>query len=365
MRFNPEILAVARGSRGITQSAFAEQMKWSQGKASKVEHGMIELDVEDINSVASALGYPTDLFFQDDTIRGFGTCCLYHRKRASTPIRTLNQLHDVINIRRIQLSRALRGVSLPHEVNFPALDLDEYDTPERVAKLLRAAWQLPRGPIKNLFDVVECSGGIVLLMDLDAPKIDAISQRAVGLPPIFFLDRGKPADRCRWTLAHEIGHIVMHQTPSPNAEEEADRFAAEFLMPADEIKQDLRQMSIPKAAAMKLHWRVAMQAIIRRAKDTGAITASAYQSLCVRISQLGYRKNEPNPILPETPKTLRRLFDVYLTDRGYTVSELSHCMLCLEGEFKEIYLSNDNGPRLRLVAQKDPAAPVAKPRGRA
>lgn len=363
MRFNPDILAVARGSRGLTQSDLAERLEWSQGKTSKVEHGMIELDDGEVTDVADTLGYPAELFFQEDAIRGFGSCCLYHRKRASTPIRTLNQLHDVINVRRIQLRRPLREIDLPHEVNFPEMDIDEYESPEQIAQLVRAAWQLPRGPIKNLADAVECAGGIIVPMDLGAPKIDAVSQRAVGLPPIFFLDRSKPTDRWRWTLAHEIGHIVMHRVPSPNAEEEADRFASEFLMPADEIKHDLQQMNIAKAAAMKLSWRVSMQAIIRRAKDTGAITGQAYQSLCVRISQLGYRKNEPNPIAPETPKTLRRILDVYLTDRKYTVAELSRCMLSLEEEFREVYLDNGT-PRLRIVEEKNPTPPVAKPRHR-
>lgn len=348
-RFNADILSVARGSRGLSQSELAARLKWSQGKASKVEHGMIELSEEEVCEVARVLNYPVDLFYQGDSIRGFGTCCLYHRKRTTTPTRTLNQLHDTINIRRIQISRLLRGVALPGEADFPSLDIDKYGTPETAAQMLRAAWQLPRGPIKNLSDAVESAGGIIVLMDLGAPKIDAVSQRAIGLPPIFFLDRNKPADRCRFTLAHEIGHIVMHQTPSSNAEEEADRFAAEFLMPEREIKADLRQLTIPRAAVLKLQWRVAMQAIIRRAKDTGAISAAAYRSLCVRISQLGYRKNEPNPIERETPKTFRRIVDLYLGERGYSVAEISSAMLSAEDEFRELYLEDDVAPRLRVI----------------
>src|SRR3989344_1768521 len=173
---------------------------------------MIELSDDEVQSVANTLTYPADLFYQEDAIRGFGSCCLYHRKRTTTPIRTLNQLHDTINIRRIQISRLLRGVELPHEPNFPIMDIDEYESPEQVAQLLRAAWGLPRGPIKNLSDVIESSGGIIVLMDLGTPKIDAVSQRATGMPPVFFLDRSKPADRRRFTLAHEIGHLVMHRT---------------------------------------------------------------------------------------------------------------------------------------------------------
>jgi Zn-dependent peptidase ImmA (M78 family) len=343
------MLAVARGSRGLSQAEFAEALGWSQGKASKVEHGMIGLDDAEVRSAAALLNYPPELFYLDESARGFGTCCLYHRKRASTPIRVLNQLHDVINIRRIQLGRLLQSVSLPHEPNFPVLDVDEYDSPEEIARLLRATWSLPRGPIKNLADAIEAAGGLIVTMDLDTPKIDAVSQRAAGLPPFFFLDRSKPADRCRFTLAHELGHIVMHRTPNANAEEEADRFAAEFLMPGAEIQPELRNLTIARAASLKLRWRTAMQAIIRRAKDTGAISPSSYQSLCVRISQLGYRKNEPNPIEPETPKTLHRVMELYMADRKYTVSELSAAMLCNEQEFRQTFLAVGPPHQLRLV----------------
>jgi len=347
--FNPEILAVARGSRGLSQSVFAKKMRWSQGKASKVEHGLLGISEEEGRQIADILQYPPELFYKADAPCGFGSCCLYHRKRLTTPVRTLNRLHDEINIRRMQIGRLLRGIILPHEPNVPRMDIDEYESPEEVARLLRAAWQLPRGPILNLVDAVERAGGLVVLCDLRAPKIDAVSQRATGLPPILFLDRDKPTDRCRFTLAHEIGHMVMHTAPTPNAEREADRFASEFLMPEHEVKRDLKGITIAKAANLKLKWRVAMQALIRRAKDVGAIGEAKYKSLCVRISQLGYRKNEPNPIKAETPKMLRWVIDLYLRDRGYSIKELSAAMLCLEEEFRRDYLREEDGQSFRVI----------------
>lgn len=346
--FNPDILACARGSRGFSQSELANKLGWSQGKASKVEHGLSEVAREDAKRIAQILQYPLELFYLAGSSIGFGSCCLYHRKRVTAPTKALNRLHDEINIRRIQIGRLLRGITLPHEPNIPRMDIDEYRSPEEVAGLLRAAWKLPRGPILNLVDAIECAGGIVVLCDLRTPKIDAVSQQAAGLPPIFFLDRDKPTDRCRFTLAHELGHLVMHTVPTPNAEQEADRFAAEFLMPAQEVQPDLTDLTIAKAANLKLKWRVSMQSLIRRAKDVGVISDARYKSLSVRISQLGYRKDEPNRIRAEIPKMFRWILDLYLRDRGYTVTELSAAMLCLEDEFRREYLS-ENSLRLRVI----------------
>ena len=348
--FNPEMLIVARGARGLSQADVCRCMKWSQGKGSKIEHGLIQVPDCDVEKLAAFLQYPVGLFYESARVAGFGSCCQYHRKRSTTPIRTVNRLHDEVNIRRIQLSRLIHGVELPQDPNLPALDIDEYESPEEIARLVRATWNLPRGPIRNLVATVEAAGSLVMFLDLGTPKIDAVSQRAPGMPPIFFLDNTKPMDRCRYTLAHEIGHIVMHSTPSPNAEEEADRFASEFLMPSREIKHELTGLTISKEANLKLKWRASMQALIRKAKDSKAISASRYQSLCVRISQLGFRKIEPNPLAQEKGVVIRGVIDVYLQERGYTIRELSEAILCNEEEFRRDYLEEDDQLRgLRVV----------------
>lgn len=48
-----------------------------------------------------------------------------------------------------------------------------------------------------------------------------------------------PADRVRHTLAHELGHMLLHTITLKSDEEmedEADAFAGAFLLPAVEIK---------------------------------------------------------------------------------------------------------------------------------
>ena len=43
-----------------------------------------------------------------------------------------------------------------------------------------------------------------------------------------------PGDRHRFNLAHELGHALMHRHSTGECESEANRFAAEFLMPKEE-----------------------------------------------------------------------------------------------------------------------------------
>lgn len=129
-------------------------------------------------------------------------------------------IHDHINVLRIGISRLLRNVEeLP--VQFERMDVDEYKSPEEIARLVRAAWQVPYGPIRNLVAVVEAAGGIVVQCSFGTRQLDAVSQWPRGMAPLFFVNTDNPVDRWRYTLAHEVGHIIMHRIPTSSAEEEA------------------------------------------------------------------------------------------------------------------------------------------------
>ena len=105
-------------------------------------------------------------------------------------------------------------------------------------------WLLPSGPIPNMVDLLKSNGGIVIPCDFGTDLIDAMSQRIDGLPVLFFVNVHAPADRLRHTLAHELGHMLLHTIAVKSDEEmenEADAFAGAFLLPAAEIKSQLRR----------------------------------------------------------------------------------------------------------------------------
>jgi Zn-dependent peptidase ImmA (M78 family)/DNA-binding transcriptional regulator YiaG len=340
--FNPEMLRLARGSRPFTQSELAEQLGISQSKIAKWEDGLLVPSSPDVTRLAAILEFPDDFFFQPDRVYGFGSCCMYHRKRKSVPLKTLNLIHDRINVIRMHVSRLIRRTQLEPSLELPRLDIDEYgSSPERIAQVMRATWRMPSGPIKSLIYWVEAAGGIVIQMNMGTDRINAVSMWPPNLPPLFFINSKIPADRWRFTLAHEIGHLVMHQTPTPDAEREADRFASEFLMPSREIGPELSRLSLPIAARLKHRWRVSMQALIMKAKDTGQISPAKCKSLFSYMGKLGYRKVEPEMISPETPTTIRSIIKLHTETLGYSMEKVANVSLCLtESQFRSRVLGD-------------------------
>src|SRR5438270_13981923 len=89
---NPEMLTLARESRGLTQGELARALGASQGKISKYESGMLRVSDEELRELSKVLDYPPEFFFQQDPIKGAGSSCMYHRKRQSMPVLELRKI---------------------------------------------------------------------------------------------------------------------------------------------------------------------------------------------------------------------------------------------------------------------------------
>jgi Zn-dependent peptidase ImmA (M78 family)/transcriptional regulator with XRE-family HTH domain len=277
---NPEMITVARESRGMNQEQLAKAMEVSQSKLSKYENGMLAVSDDDASALSAVLGYTPDLFVQDSDKLGAGSVCIHHRKRASVPVSKLKAIHAQLRIFRLQVDRLLDGVDVETSSEFHGMDVDQFGGPEKVAQEARRLWKVADGPVGNVIAIIERAGGIVRKMDFGTKLIDAVSQVIPGKPPIFFVGSGSPCDRLRFTMSHEIGHALMHQLlPSPNIETEADRFASEFLMPGTEIGPSLRNLSLAKLPSLKGHWKVSMAAIVKRAFDLRRIDERQYRTL--------------------------------------------------------------------------------------
>ena len=254
------MIQLARESRGITQKELADKTFISQGHISKLERGEWLVPKLKLEKIAEVLDYPESFFYKKFRQLGFGISFIFHRKKQSISRNILKKIEAQANIKIMQVNSLLDGITLDSSNEFIEMDIQDCNnSPETIAKLLRATWKLPRGPIKNLIEVIENARGIIFKCDFETKKLDAISISPSITPPIFFLNRNFPTDRIRFSLAHELGHIIMHRIPTESLEDEANRFASEFLMPKEDIIHDLIPFSLSKAMVLKVKWKVELR----------------------------------------------------------------------------------------------------------
>lgn len=339
------MVILARESRGITQQELADKLSASQGWLSRVEGGLRGIQEEDLKKLSMVLGYPPDFFFQDEKIYGPSISEMFNRKRQNVSNKILNTIYAQINIRSMNMKRLLRGVNMG-TVGIKQIDLGDFDhSPKEVARVVRAAWRLPRGPVQNLVDAIENQRGLIIPFDFKTNGIDAISHWQPDIPPLFFVNKYSPTDRLRFTLCHEMGHIVMHQgSVDFNMESQADEFASEFLMPESDIRPYLSDLSLEKLATLKQYWKVSMAALLKRASDLNEITSRQARTLWAQMSKSGYRLREPSELdLPkESPNLLSEILMTYIVDMKYTARELSKLLCLSEKEIHDVYLNSSS-----------------------
>ena len=348
--FNPEMLSLARQTRQLTMTRLAKLVGVKVATISKYESGTMETNPDRLSKIAEVLDYPVTFFCRKPTLIGTSGGSVFHRKQQSLPAKKLYQSHALAEVRRLEIGRMLDSldVQIPPPVEYD-VELFE-DNPEKIARSVRTAMNIPPGPIFNITETLERNSYIVVAHDFGSRQIDGFSQRPPHPPhrPCFLhINSELPPDRWRWTLAHELGHLVMHFNPmeSPKlAETQADRFAAELLTPAHEIGHELDGLTFQKLSALKRSWKVSMQSLITRAYHLGTISAGQRRSMFIRLSSAGYRKREPETLDPpvERPTIMTKLAQKHLDELEFSRSELCDFLMIGEADLKRYYVSESD-----------------------
>ena len=352
------MLRLARQRLGLTQKVASARLGIAQPVLSRFENGVAEPDEAFLKRAEDVYDIPQAFFQLKHPV--YGPPVSVHpmaRAKADITARDLDMVTAELNIRVMQLRRFLEGVDFAPTHELPSFEIGKYGSPAKVAALLRAYWAMPPGPVRNLTAVMERAGVVVSLSDFRGASVSGMTFRVPGHPPLVLLNADHPSDRMRYTLAHELGHLVAHRFPSPEMEQEANEFAAEFLMPAVDIRHyfEGRRITLELLAALKPEWRVSMQALARRARDLGFADSNQYRYLMQSISQRGWRTREPAELdFPrEEPSVVPDILKTHLDELGFTRQELVSFVPLHEREFVKMY--GDFGgtepprPRLRIV----------------
>lgn len=362
--FNPAMLTTAREARYLSQAQLAEQMGVSQPLINQWEAMAVPTapvkrpNSEQVEKLAGLLDFAPSLFYVSRPTRLANLSEFYHRAFAKAKRLNVKAAHARCGIVDLQVDRLLQ-LCPPPEDRIPEIDPDNHAGDiEKIATMVRARMGVPPGPVENLVDTIEACGGIVIDRDFEIDNLDALCRWVPGLPKLFFLNGAKPGDRMRLTLAHELGHTVLHFNRDADqavAEDQAQRFAAAFLLPASEIRRDFGvQLDIAKLSALKRKWRVSMQALAYRAHQLGCIDRTRYTSIFQQLSRLGWRKTEPVEVQRESPRAFKRLLRAHI-DMGYTHLQLAELLFVSSERLRELIVDasspdwQDIGVRMRIA----------------
>ncbi len=335
-RLQPPDVAARAAARGRKQIDVAEAIGVRQPTYSKFENGNLHPSAEQIAGMASALHYPVAFFMQTDRI--WGTASPHHRKRKSLSVPQQEQLEAQLNIVRMHVRRLTSSVHIEPFFSIPTLDLDQVGSAAEAARYVRQLWRVPMGPIDNVVRLLEDAGVVIIPQPFPSEKVDAISIWGPGEHPVVFLNSTFPVDRRRRTLAHELGHLVLHASDvTEDPEKEADQFASEFLLPEAEIKHELAGLKLWQLADLKRRWKGAMRSFVYRAQELGQITRDQARYLYMRLNSEFGAKYEPIELPEEQPELMAEIVQQHIGELGYSVEQLAEVAVSEMDDFETLY----------------------------
>ncbi len=282
MGFSPERLKDIRIKHGHTTAFLAEKCNVSKQAVSKYETGQAIPSADVLRLIVEVYALPAGYLTKENMLPAERTDVFY-RKNDRTPNKELEGVRVRLKwLYEILMAAGqiypLQPVKIPFLGNFMLM--------EEKAQALRRVWGLGDGPIDDLAVTLEKNGFYLFTARMGDVKIDGYSQ-LIGRYPIIILnqDRGSLA-RKNFSLAHELGHLIMHIYEKfdgeQEKEEQADEFAGCFLLPEITFRKDVQDLMRINAESVKVlgqKWHVSPHAVVER---------------CFKLNMLGKNPEESN-----------------------------------------------------------------------
>jgi Predicted Zn peptidase len=326
--FNPHKLRFARERRSLTKEALAQLCGVSRRAVTDWESGNV--DSPPMERISGALDFPVSFFYGEDIEEVALNCVSFRALSSMTP----RQTHRVL-----AHASLMRGFSswMDSRYDTPAPDVPSIEEltasvdecePSAVegASSLRVMWGLGVKPIRDMLVLVESRGIRVFGLPAEDKEVDAFSFW-YGDRPFIFVNTSKSAERVRFDLAHEVGHLCMHRDIKTNRnrryELDANSFAGALLVPrAGLLPQIVGQLSLADVMKLKKYWRVSATAMVRRLHQLGRITDWQYRSWMIDLSERGFRNSEPDGIQSEQSALLGQVLTLARQD-GWGTERIS------------------------------------------
>lgn len=345
---NPNMIVLARESRGQTQQDLAEKINLHRANVSRLEKGETNVHDETLMAISSATCYPPQFFTQ---VGGVIPANLAYRKRQQVPVKLLTPIEAKMNIIRRNVQFVTRALN-KDAPKLPIMEVTTDQPPSVIAGLVREGWKVAEGIVHDLTDILEKQGIIISSFDFGTERVDSRSMFTDDKYPIIFVNRNLLGDRLRFSLAYELGQLIMHTfsaiSPERDISREANEFAASFLMPEEVIRKDLENgITLSLLAELKRKWKVSMISILYRADDLGLLTPNQKRYLIQQFNEQKIRRREPVELdVPvEKPALLKNLVNYYIREYEIGIKEMAAILAIPLEDYLDYYGEREHEKR--------------------
>ena len=341
-----ERLRLARKRNGLSLRALSTQMGGvvSAQAIGKYERGEMMPSSDVAIALAGSLGVsmayllrPSDISLESVEFRKLNSTKA--RERAAVEGEVLDNVERYLQVEEIL------GISdslLDEPLVAPYL-VETVEDAERAATLVRKDWNLGGSPIADMTELLEDHG--IKVFKLELPEsVDGLSCRVHrvggGDVPVVVGSTTKSLERQRFTIAHELGHMVLNIPSTLDEEKVCHRFAGAFLAPKDELIREVGRRRLnfgfEELVEIKHMFGISAAALVVRMRDLGIITDATLRGIFNGIGS-SWRMTEPLPLKrTESPRRFRRLCLRALAENEISESKAAELLRLRVSEIERI-----------------------------
>ncbi|MDH5546203.1 MAG: XRE family transcriptional regulator [Gammaproteobacteria bacterium] len=311
-----ERIQQARKAAGLSLRDLAELAEITAMAISKYERNESTPSSKVLLALSKALNVRTEYFFRQVSVELEN---VEHREHEKLPAKEEAKVYADVKEQLERWIELEEFIPSPWSVPFVLPEdlprqIESFDEIEDVADKIRTEWQLGLNPIPVLIDTLEAKGIKVFITQYDGHKHFNGLSATVNGSPVVVVGKHWPGDRQRFTLAHELGHLVLNGRLNKDLDEElaCHRFAGAFLAPQSKVKANLgnkRTWIEPRELMILKHeYGLSMGGWLYRARDLGILPNQHFGKLWGYFNKHGWKEQEPDPQFPqETARMFEQL----------------------------------------------------------
>lgn len=279
----------ARKLRAWSQQKLADELDVSKNMISKYEKGKSIPSSRILIKLAKTFQLSLDYFLTPSAVE-LGT--INFRKKSKLAVKTLNSIKEEV---RLKLSNYIEIENILQIDNAfaPTIQKREIKALEDLEKIvlkIREDWQIGLDPVHNITQLLEDQR--IKVIEIAEPEnlFDGLATLIDDQYAVIVVNKNFPIERKRFTLLHELGHLILDIADCDDKEEEkyCNQFAAEFLFPKSSVLKEFgykrHSISVRELIETQKKYGISIQAIVYRLVDLNVISKQRQQSFYKRIN---------------------------------------------------------------------------------
>ncbi len=294
-------LKSARLMNGLSLENLAEKLEYRVSRQAlyKYEQGNMSPDASLLPHLCRTLKVPPDYFYRELQIDLSDISFRKLVKLSATEQKiAIEKTRDFLE-RYIELE-SLLGVKADLHNPIRGMAPKSLDDVEGLALALRENFKLGLDAFSNVIELLEGLGIRVLEIELHE-DFSGMSTWVDGKIPVIVVNKvlDKKLYRKRFTVLHELGHLLLdiRELPEKDQERYCDAFAGALLLPGDSLKEKIgasrRYLLDRELILLRQEFGISVRAVLFRAKQAGIISENEFKGHLIALSKRYGRKEEP------------------------------------------------------------------------